>query len=740
MAKSYELGIIISATDRATKVLSRVSSRLRLIESATSRASAKMAAIGAKATAAAAGMGYAFSRPIKSAMDFESAMADVKKVVNFDGAADFKNFGNEIVRMSTRIPIAADGLAQIAAAGGQLGIAKKDLMGFAETVAKMSTAFDMLPDEAGDAIAKMMNVYSLNLDQVTRLGDAINYLSDNTAAKSRDIVNYLKRVGGMAKTFGMSATSAAALGDALLGLGTPVEVAARGTNQILRRLMTADHQGKKFQKGLKRMGLSARKVMRMVKKDADGTILWLLERLKGMDPQEMMGVISDMFGAEWAPMVANLVQHIDQYKEAMRMAGDKTLYAGSMQREFANRAATTANKLQLLRSSFTAIGINLGSVFLPKVQKTVDKIRVVTDRLGEWAAANPELSEKMGEATVKIIAITAAIGGVSLVIAGVVKAVGLLFSPVRLAVGVLGTLGKAFVSVAKVAAIKGSVSIEGIGAAIRAVGVLGGAVLAVGSAFVWLNNQIAKAGKQEIDDKRVMGKSLEALKAQRQRVAAKLEKMRHDRGFLGTGLGAPDRHKIAAQEARLKRLDSWIGKIERGEVKAPSNEPKMPDYMRKLDEMMGRFREYQDHAMNFYRVISGEKATTRSIARMGMAGAGSVMIAVATPVQVAQTATQVAPQPKVVETKQDDSRFAQELEAFRAREEAQRAQWQMAQQQIGTLAEGYRAMAARPPEQHYNINITVSGVVDPHAAADAVVARIKSETANRQTRSLRDEK
>ncbi len=164
--------------------------------------------------------------------------------------------------------------------------------------------------------------------------------------------------------------------------------------------------------------------------------------------------------------------------------------------------------------------------------------------------------------------------------------------------------------------------------------------------------------------------------------------------------------------------------------------------MRKLDEMMGKFREYQDQAVDFYKVVSGEKATTRSIARMGMAGAGSVMIAAANPapVQIAPTAPHVVPQPKVVEAKQDDSRFAQELEAFRAREEAQQAQWQMAQQQIGTLAEGYRTLAARPPENHYNINITVSGVVDPHAAADAVVARFKSETANRQTRSLRDEK
>lgn len=38
--------------------------------------------------------------PIKSAMDFESAMADVKKVVDFKDDKEIKGFSNEILKMS----------------------------------------------------------------------------------------------------------------------------------------------------------------------------------------------------------------------------------------------------------------------------------------------------------------------------------------------------------------------------------------------------------------------------------------------------------------------------------------------------------------------------------------------------------------------------------------------------------------------------------------------------------------
>ncbi|GFQ65504.1 tail tape measure protein [Trichonephila clavata] len=106
------------------------------------------------------GLGLSLAAPIKVAIDFESAMADVKKVVRFakDDAAHNQGaieFGQTLKELSRTIPLSAAELAQIAASGGQLGIDKEELIGFTTTVAKMSTAFDMSAEEAGDSIAKL---------------------------------------------------------------------------------------------------------------------------------------------------------------------------------------------------------------------------------------------------------------------------------------------------------------------------------------------------------------------------------------------------------------------------------------------------------------------------------------------------------------------------------------------------------------------------------------------------------
>ena len=157
-----------------------------------------------KSWRAGAAAAVSLAVPVKLAIDYESAMADVKKVVNFEGEEDFNAFRKEILQMSRSIPLSAEELATITASGGQLGIAKENLLGFTETVAKMSTAFDMGAGEAGDSIAKLMNVYGLGLDQVGSLGDAINHMSDNSAAKANAVVEVLGRIGGSAKVFGLS--------------------------------------------------------------------------------------------------------------------------------------------------------------------------------------------------------------------------------------------------------------------------------------------------------------------------------------------------------------------------------------------------------------------------------------------------------------------------------------------------------------------------------------------------------
>ncbi|MBI4691694.1 MAG: phage tail tape measure protein [Nitrospirae bacterium] len=308
---------------------------------------------------------YTAQAVIKPSIDFESALADVRKVVDFTSAEEEKAFGKMLLEKSKIMPIAATGLAAISAAGGQLGVAKEKLMDFTDVVARMSTAFDMMPEEAGDSIAKLMNVYGLGITEVNRLGDVINQLGNTSAARERDIVNVLGRIGGTAKVFGLAGKEASALSAAFLSLGKPPEIAGTAINALLLKLKTADKQGTDFQNALASMGMSAKGLKQNIERDAQGALVNFLETLSKVKKSEQMGVMSDLFGAMYADDIALLVGGLDQYRQALKETADESRFAGAMQKEFENRAKTTANNIQLLKNNLSVVAINIGNTLLP---------------------------------------------------------------------------------------------------------------------------------------------------------------------------------------------------------------------------------------------------------------------------------------------------------------------------------------------------------------------------------------
>ena len=63
----------------------------------------------------------------------------------------------------------------------------------------MAIAYDMSAEETSNAMTKLANVYQILITEMSKLGDAINHLSDNTAAKARDMVPALNIIGGTAR-------------------------------------------------------------------------------------------------------------------------------------------------------------------------------------------------------------------------------------------------------------------------------------------------------------------------------------------------------------------------------------------------------------------------------------------------------------------------------------------------------------------------------------------------------------
>jgi phage-related protein len=210
-------------------------------------------------------------------------------------------------------------------------------------------------------------------------------------AKASDLLNIANRAGSTAKLFGLSGAQLNALGATFLALKTPPEVAATGINALLMKLATADKQNEKFQQGLQDIGLSAEVMKQMIGRDAQGALTTFLRQVK--NAPDLMGTLSDLFGMEYADDIAKLVGSMETYEKAVGLVADQTAYAGSMQKEYEARSATTANNLQLLKNQMSRLGITVGNALLPALNNLVGALMGPIDSLANLAERFPVVTQ-----------------------------------------------------------------------------------------------------------------------------------------------------------------------------------------------------------------------------------------------------------------------------------------------------------------------------------------------------------
>ncbi|MGN6737121.1 phage tail tape measure protein [Neisseria sp. P0022.S007] len=334
--------------------------------------------------------GLAFAT--REAMKFETAMAGVKKVA--DGTDEqYVQLSDELKKMGAELGISAAEMAELAAAGGQLGIPIEKLSEFTAIASKMSVAFGMTAEEAGNAAATIANVFQLPIGEVEKLGDAINVLGNNTAAREKDIVAAMARIGGTAKQFGLAADEAAALADAFIALGKPPEVAATAINAMLQKLQTAQSQGKGFQAALEGIGTSADEMAANIAANPQQALTDFLHKLEGLDKQSRALILSELFGTEYSDDIALLVGSLGEYEKALGLVNDQAQIQGAMQKEAAAALNTTEGQINKAKAAVSNMAGELGNALLPILKITASTVETVATAISDFTKDFPVLSK-----------------------------------------------------------------------------------------------------------------------------------------------------------------------------------------------------------------------------------------------------------------------------------------------------------------------------------------------------------
>lgn len=422
MASSKELELAVKIAGKLDASYGSALSGAAKQANAWSKTAQKAAQI---ATAAFAAVGTATAAAtvasVKNAISYESSMADVAKVVdglkddNGELTAQYYEMSDALLELSTRIPMTAEELTQIAAAAGQSGIARKEIVGFAEDAAKMGVAFDTTADQAGTWMAQWRTAFKMNQKEVTTLADQINYLGNVSGANALQLSGIVTAVGSLGDVGGLSAAQIAAIGDTMASVGVGEDVAATGIAKMITTMTAGSAATEKQSKVLKKLGIDATALADRMQTDAQGAIIDFMEALQKLPKAEQAAALKNYFGQESIKPISALYTNLDELKKHFNQVADASLYAGSMEDEYASRSATTENSIQLAKNALMRLSITYGQMFAPYVKLAADK---VTEFLNKLTEMKPQMEAAFGWIMSHGKEIAATIGGIATALGG----------------------------------------------------------------------------------------------------------------------------------------------------------------------------------------------------------------------------------------------------------------------------------------------------------------------------------
>ena len=324
-------------------------------------------------TVAGAAIGASLVGVTKAAVDYEAALAGVKKTTD-PTALQFAAFEQGFRNLANTIPVSAKELADMGAMAGQLGIHNESLLTFVETMAKLQTATNIVGEEGAAELAKFMNIMGTSQDKVSNLGSSLVDLGNNFATTEKDILNMALNLAGAGKQIGISEGSVFGLATALSSVGIEAEKGGSAFSKIMIQMATAVDEmdtsaGSKLREFAGVSHMTAEEFANVFKSNPAEAIAAFVEGLGRANEEggTAIGILQEMHIKE-VRLRDTLLRAGGAHKlfnDAVNRGNQAFRENTALQREFQTFSETTASKLALAKNRLTDVAIEAGNKLLP---------------------------------------------------------------------------------------------------------------------------------------------------------------------------------------------------------------------------------------------------------------------------------------------------------------------------------------------------------------------------------------
>lgn len=397
--------------ERERQALTRVT-RARERYSRAQETAGKLKTGGALAIGAAAAGGYAAGRFLQPAIGFGKEMSRVQALTRIDkNSPQFKALREQALKLGSETQFTASDAASGQSFLAMAGFTPQAIQAALPGVLNMALAGGVELGETADISSNILTQFNLTADQMDRVGDTLTAAFTRTNTDLRALGETMKYTGPVAAKLGISLEEAAAMAGMLANNGLRGSDAGTAMRASLSRLASPP---KAAADALKELGVSvadARGKMRPM----EDVLLDLYKATQKYGQVDQVSFFKDIAGEEAFVGLQTLVA-VAGSGELQKLTRELQGARGEADRVAKVMADNLDGDLKNLDSAWEGLRIRISDLVDGPLRSVTQWLTRVLEKITSLAQAHPVLTRQLLIAGGALLAMTATIGSLSLVI------------------------------------------------------------------------------------------------------------------------------------------------------------------------------------------------------------------------------------------------------------------------------------------------------------------------------------
>ncbi|WP_324009741.1 phage tail tape measure protein [Aeromonas dhakensis] len=396
----------------------------------------QIAGHGATALATGTAMGLTTLKPVIEFARAETSVVDLKVSMMGKGGQvrqEFQSISDLATKLGNKLPGTTADFQNMMSTLIQQGMSAKSILGgLGEATAYLGVQLKMPFDQAALFAAKLQDATGTAEQDMMGLMDTIQrsfYLGVDSGNMLGAFTKLTPAMGILRKS-GLEAAKVLA---PLVIMADQAGMAGESSGNAYRKVFQMSMNTGKIAKATKGTGLKLNFT------DGKGEFAGMenmfaqLAKLKGVNTERRLQVLKGIYGddAETLQVLELIISKgMDGYRATQKKMADQA----ALQERVNAQLGTLGSLWDAATGTFTNAMVNFGEAIAPEIKAITEWIAELSERLGNWAKKNPELSNTLMKIGAIVSVVTIAFGGLSLAVAALLGPMAIM----KLTLGVLG--------------------------------------------------------------------------------------------------------------------------------------------------------------------------------------------------------------------------------------------------------------------------------------------------------------